>query len=198
MITMISYQRLDSCMSKPKIEWFWSKFELSPDDADNSIDYIYRGYLKKNRQRTFIVPNKHDKISTELSLRIIPDSVMTHHHETHGYRIALLNNIQTVSFATLLNTVMLIETKKASRNNSQLLSEKEIAAKLAKLKALNDYDLYLALLPELAPRRLLSELKPFALDNDINKSQSSFEKADKNNVYHFTASRDSRHYLRVK
>lgn len=193
---MIRYQRLDSCMSKPKTEWFWSKFELAPDNANNSIDDIYKGYLKKNRQRTFIVPNKNDKISTELSLRIIPDNVMTHHHETRDYRIALLNNTQTVSFAALLNTVMLIETKKASRGDNQLLSEKEIAAKLTKLKALNDYDLYLALLPELAPRKLLSALRPFALDNNINDSQLSFKKADKNNVYHFTVYNTDR-YLRL-
>ena len=194
---MINYQRLDSCMSTPDTKWFWSKFELAPDDPDNYTNSIYKGYLKKNRQRTFIVPNKNDKISAELSLRIIPDNVMTHHHETRGYRIALLNNIQTVSFAALLNTVMLIETKKASRGNNQLLSEKEIAAKLTKLKALNDYDLYLALLPELTPRKLLSALRPFALDNSINDSQLPFKKADKNKVYHFTISYNTDQYLRL-
>ena len=156
MSAMISYQRLNNCMSTPEAKWFWSKFELTPNDTDNFMSNIYKGYLKKNRQRNFIVPNKNDKISAELSLRIIPDNVMTHQNETRNYRIALLNNTQTVSFAALLNTVMLIEIKKASRSNNQLLSEKEIAAKLTKLKALNDYDLYLALLPELAPRKLLS------------------------------------------
>lgn len=194
---MISYQRLNSCMSTPEAKWFWSKFELTPDDPNSCINGIYKGYLKKNRQRTFIVPNKNDKISAELSLRIIPDNVMTHHHETRGYRIALLNNIQTVSFAALLDTVMVIETEKANRGNNQLLSEKEIAAKLTKLKALNDYDLYLTLLPELAPRKLLSELRPLALDNDIKDSQLLFEKTDKNKVYHFTVSYNTDRYLRL-
>lgn len=194
---MINYQRLDSCMSKPDLEWFWSKFELAPDNDRHHMDDIYQGYLKKNRQQTFIVPNKNDKISAKFSLRIIPDQVMAHHHETGGYRIALLNNIQTVSFAALLNTVMLIEAEKANHGNHQLLSEKEIAAKLTKLKALNDYDLYLTLLPELAPRELLSELEPFALDNDINNSQSLFEETDQNKVYHFTASYNNRYYLRI-
>lgn len=194
---MINYQRLDSCMSKPELEWFWSKFELAPDDNRHHIDHIYQGYLKKNRQQTFIVPNQNDKLNAKLSLRIIPDQIMVHHRETGGYRIALLDNIQTVSFAALLNTVMLIETEKARHDNHQLLSEKEIAAKLTKLKTLNDYDLYLALLPELAPRELLSELEPFALDNDINNSQSLFEETDQNKVYHFTASYNSRYYLRI-
>ena len=194
---MINYQRLYSCMAKPDIEWFWSKFELDPDNTDHSTNDIYKGYLKKNHQQTFIVPNKNDKISAKLSLKIIPDNLMNHYHETHSYRIALLNNTQTVSFAALLNTVMLIEHKKADHGNRRLLSEKEIAAKLTKLKTLNDYDLYLALLPELIPDTLLSELEPFALDNNISDSQLSFEEADKNSIYHFTKSYYHHQYLRL-
>lgn len=190
---MINYQRLDNCMAKPNLEWFWSKFELAPDNTGNSGDTIYKGYLKKNNQQTFIVPDKNNKINAKLSLRIIPNNLMNRYHETNDYRVALLNNIQTISFAALLNTVMLIETKKADRGDDRLLSEKEIAAKLTKLKALNDYDLYLALLPELTPHTLLSELEPFAFDNDISDYQSSFKEADKNNIYHFTK---SLHYYR--
>ena len=193
---MINYQRLDGCMSQPNPEWFWSKFTLAPDDDGTYYRYhIYQGYLKNDRQQTFIVPNRHDNLSAKLSLKIIPNNIMIRHHETDGYRLALLNNLQTVSFAALLNTVMLIEAKKTSHDH--LLSEKEIAAKLTKLKALNDYDLYLALLPELTPRQLLLSLEPFALDNDIDTHQSSFKKTDKNNVYHFNAVYYRHYYLRI-
>lgn len=183
-------------MSQPNPEWFWLKFKLAHDDGHYYKYRIYQGYLKNDHQQTFIVPNRNDKISAKLSLKIIPDNVMIHHHETDGYRIALLNNLQTVSFAALLNTVMLIEAKKTSHD--QRLSEKEIAAKLTKLKTLTDYDLYLALLPESTPRQLLLTLKPFALDNDIDHLQSSFKKADQNNIYHFNAVYYHDYCLRVK